>query len=92
MDATVVSVKSFIDQMLQNVLAGGRFTDEDLQLVVHRPMPHGFNTYFGDANLDGEFNSSDLVISLAAGTYEQDVDAGWLSGDFDGTGRFDSSE
>jgi hypothetical protein len=50
------------------------------------------NTWFGDANLDGEFNSGDLVEVLAAGTYEVDVDAGWASGDFDGSGRFDSSD
>ena len=49
-------------------------------------------TYFGDANLDGEFNSGDLITVLAAGTYEVDVDAGWASGDFDGSGRFDSGD
>lgn len=49
-------------------------------------------TYFGDANLDGEFDSDDLVVALAAGTYETDVDAGWASGDFDGSGKFDSSD
>jgi hypothetical protein len=50
------------------------------------------NTYFGDANLDGEFNSADLIHALAAGTYEVELDAGWASGDFDGNGRFDSSD
>ena len=50
------------------------------------------NTFFGDANLDGEFNSGDLIAALAAGTYEADVDAGWASGDFDGSGRFDSGD
>jgi hypothetical protein len=49
-------------------------------------------TYFGDANLDLEFNSSDLVAVLAAGTYEADVDATWATGDFDGNGRTNSSD
>jgi hypothetical protein len=33
-----------------------------------------------------------LIDALAAGTYEVDVVAGWASGDFDGSGRFDSSD
>jgi hypothetical protein len=49
-------------------------------------------TWIGDANLDGEFNSTDLVDALAAGTYEVDVAAGWATGDFDASGRFDSSD
>ena len=49
-------------------------------------------TWVGDANLDGAFNSGDLITALAAGTYEMDVDAGWESGDFDGSGRFDTGD
>jgi hypothetical protein len=49
-------------------------------------------TYFGDANLDGEFNSSDLVSVLASGTYEADVDSVWSTGDFNGDGRTNSSD
>ncbi len=49
-------------------------------------------TYYGDADLNGEFNSSDLVAVLSAGTYEADVDAQWGSGDFDGDGRSTSSD
>ena len=43
-----------------------------------------FNSWVGDANLDGEFNSGDLVVVLASGAYEQDVTAVWESGDFNG--------
>jgi hypothetical protein len=49
-------------------------------------------TWIGDANLDGEFNSSDLIISLAAGAYETAVAASWASGDFDGDGDFTSGD
>lgn len=28
------------------------------------------NTYFGDATLDGEFNSGDFVAAFTAGQYE----------------------
>jgi uncharacterized protein YjbI with pentapeptide repeats len=50
------------------------------------------HTWFGDANLDLQFNSADLVDILAAGTYELDVAAGWATGDFDANGRFASTD
>jgi hypothetical protein len=51
-----------------------------------------FNSWVGDANLDGQFNSSDLVAVLASGTYEADVDSVWTSGDFNGDGRTNSAD
>jgi hypothetical protein len=51
-----------------------------------------FNSWIGDANLDGEFNSSDLVGVLASGTYEADVASVWSTGDFNGDGRTNSSD
>ncbi len=49
-------------------------------------------TWLGDANLDGEFNSGDLVVVLSSGTYEADVDSGWATGDFNGDGRTNTSD
>jgi hypothetical protein len=51
-------------------------------------------TTFGDANLDGEFNSSDLVQVLQAGEYADDVpgNSGWADGDFGGDGESDSDD
>jgi hypothetical protein len=51
-----------------------------------------FNSWIGDANLDGEFNSSDLVSVLATGTYEADVASVWSTGDFNGDGRTNSGD
>ncbi len=51
-----------------------------------------FNSWIGDANLDGEFNSGDLVTVLSSGTYEADVDAVWSTGDFNGDGRANTSD
>jgi hypothetical protein len=51
-----------------------------------------FNSWIGDANLDGEFNSTDLVDVLASGTYEADVPSVWTSGDFNGDGRTTSTD
>lgn len=51
-----------------------------------------FGSWIGDANLDKEFSSSDLVTMFVAGTYEQDVPAVWTSGDFTGDGRFNTAD
>ncbi|MCA9170552.1 MAG: CotH kinase family protein, partial [Planctomycetales bacterium] len=59
-------------------------TQDDLNVMVHDLM----KTSFGDANLDGVFDSQDLVALMQAGTYEQDVDAVWSTGDWDCDGRF----
>jgi hypothetical protein len=50
------------------------------------------NSWIGDADLDGEFNSSDLVTVLASGTYENDIDATWTTGDFNADGRTNSGD
>ncbi len=52
------------------------------------------NTWLGDANLDGEFNSGDLVGLFAAGEYEDDfpMNSTWATGDFDGDGDFASGD
>jgi hypothetical protein len=51
-------------------------------------------TYFGDSNLDGEFNSSDFVLVFQAGEYEDGVagNSVWQTGDWDGDGDFSSSD
>ena len=49
-------------------------------------------TWYGDADLDGEFNSSDMVQVFSAGKYETKENAGWSEGDWDGSGVFDSDD
>ena len=70
---------------------------EDLGVWV-KDLKH---TWFGDANLDGEFNSADLVVVFQAGHYEvrrsedsaSSVNpATWSEGDWDGDGEFNSSD
>ncbi len=50
------------------------------------------HTWMGDADLDGEFNSSDLVDVFQAGTYETGEPATWATGDWTGDMQFDSSD
>ena len=49
-------------------------------------------TWIGDANLDGEFNSGDFVEVFQAGTYETGEAASWGQGDWNANGLFDSSD
>jgi hypothetical protein len=51
-----------------------------------------FNSWIGDANLDLEFNSSDLVDVLASGKYEAAEASVWTEGDFNGDGSTNSSD
>jgi MYXO-CTERM domain-containing protein len=49
-------------------------------------------SWFGDANLDDEFNSSDMVYVFQSGKYETGQFAGWGEGDWNGDGAFDSGD
>jgi hypothetical protein len=51
-----------------------------------------FRSWIGDANLDKEFNSSDLIAVLASGTYESGAAAVWTTGDFNGDGLANSTD
>lgn len=60
----------------------------DVAAWVH----HAAKTTFGDANLDGTFESGDLVQVFQAGTYESTQNAGWATGDWNGDRRFASDD
>ena len=50
------------------------------------------DTWTGDVDIDGEFNSSDLTILFKHGKYETDEPALWSEGDWNADGRFRSSD
>ncbi len=52
------------------------------------------HTWFGDSNLDGEFNSTDLITVFQAGQYEDQVagNSTWSTGDWDTDGEFTTSD
>ena len=88
-----------INSLSAEVLGGlhpKRFDLNDDELVDtfdHKIWVHELkNTWYGDADLNGQFNSSDMVQVFASGKYETGEDAGWAEGDWDGTGFFDSSD
>ncbi len=52
------------------------------------------DTFTGDADLDGEFSSSDLVAVFTAGEYEDGVvgNSGWATGDWNYDLEFDTAD
>lgn len=67
----------------------GKVDEKDLEYMVHDLM----KVRDGDANMDGQFNSADLVMAFQAGKYESDTDdANWTEGDWNGDGQFDSAD
>jgi hypothetical protein len=51
-------------------------------------------TYFGDANLDGQFNSTDFVLAFQQGEYEDTAQGNstWADGDWNGDAEFNSTD
>ena len=49
-------------------------------------------TWIGDANLDGEFTSSDMVQVFVRGKYETNANAGWEDGDWNADLKFGSGD
>lgn len=50
------------------------------------------HTWVGDSDLDGRFDTSDMISSFQSGKYESDKDAMWSEGDWNGDRRFDTSD
>jgi hypothetical protein len=92
-----------IDLLSDAVLAGSIdvIYDLDQSQVVDQfdrtvwvSSPRFKHTWFGDANLDGEFGSADLVAVFQAGEYEDGIpsNSGWASGDWNGDKDFTTTD
>lgn len=82
-----------VNAMAMMVMADIR-TEAEYTALIQRQSPDGFNTFFGDVNLDGEFNSSDLVKVFATAEYEDSIEnnSTWEEGDWDLDGDFTTSD
>jgi hypothetical protein len=70
-------------------------TDDSVnQLDVDELVLGILGSQYGDANLDGIFNSSDLVVIFQAGEYEDEIagNSGWADGDWNCDGDFNTSD
>ncbi len=70
-------------------LDDGSLTDPvERQAYVHDVL----GTWIGDSNLDGEFNTTDLVAVFAAGLFETGMPAVWATGDWNGDMEFGTGD
>jgi hypothetical protein len=83
-------VRMGTNDLLFDFNADALVNDLDRQFWLHDLK----QTYFGDGDLSGSFNTADLVQVLASGEYEDDVELNstWLTGDWDGDGDFTSGD
>ena len=85
-----VEIRSQNNNAQFDLTADGLVNNADRDEMVNTIL----GTDFGDSNLDGLFNSGDLVIVFQAGEYE-DATSGnslWETGDWDGDGDFGSGD
>jgi hypothetical protein len=87
-DAIMATVRAGTNDPRYNFTSDLVVDAKDIEAWVHNAA----QTYFGDANLDGEFNSTDLVAVFSAGAYERAVESGWGHGDWTGDARFTSED
>jgi hypothetical protein len=70
----------------------GMVDGADRQIWIKTHARGGVGTWVGDSDLNGEFNSGDLVAVFAAGKYETGEMATWAQGDWDGDMAFGSGD
>lgn len=87
-DALTVETALGSNDILFDVNADGNVDFDDISMWVN-DLRH---TYFGDANIDGEFGTKDLIQMFQAAKYETGLAATWSDGDFNGDGLADSGD
>ncbi|MCA9166957.1 MAG: lamin tail domain-containing protein, partial [Planctomycetales bacterium] len=70
--------------------SSGETDFDDMRYLIGEVL----HTSFGDANLDGVFNSTDLILVFQAGEYEDGIadNSSWSSGDWDCDGEFTTAD
>ena len=86
---TLASVEG--DYQVQLDLNGDRVVGQADRVIWIEQLKH---TYFGDSNLDGEFNSEDFITVFQSAEYEDGVvgNSTWASGDWNGDLEFDTTD
>jgi hypothetical protein len=82
------SVRLGVEDLRYDTNGNGQVEEGDVAWL-HRTY---INRSEADVNLDGVFNSSDLVKIFQAAKYETGEEATWTEGDWDNDGDFDSSD
>ena len=90
MDVDLLSAAIVLQDSQFDISGDGLATDEDLRIIIQQVL----GTNFGDANLDGIFDSTDLILVFTAGQYEDGINRNstWQTGDWNGDLEFDSGD
>jgi hypothetical protein len=89
-DLLTAQVISGEGSVLFDLDANGTVDRQDRHLWVNELR----RTYFGDSNLDGQFDTGDLVTVFQVGQYEDQLpgNSSWASGDWNGDSEFDTED
>ena len=89
-DLLAAAVRSASTESIFDLDLSGSTDQGDLDMLIHDVL----GTFYGDANLDGEFNSLDIVAVFQTGKYEdaEPLNADWASGDWDHDQDFTTSD
>ena len=92
LDKLVFAIRTGDQDPVFDYTGDGQVDFDDLQLFV--TSADYMNSYIGDSNIDGEFNSRDFVLVFAAGQYEDNIpeNSKWNTGDWNADGEFDTSD
>ena len=89
-DLLSAAIREFSDNLEFDLTGDNRLDLRDLVAMVKDVL----DTDFGDANLDGQFDSDDIVHVFIIGKYRDGIpgNAGWAEGDWNGDGDFDEAD
>ncbi|MCA9215032.1 MAG: pentapeptide repeat-containing protein [Planctomycetales bacterium] len=89
-DGLMVAIKDKSENLRFDLDGSNTVDFDDLRFEIE----NNWQTSFGDANLDGRFDTKDLVAVFQANQYEDNIpwNSGWSTGDWNGDGDFDSAD
>lgn len=89
-DTLTQAIRSGSTESVFDLDYSGAVDMQDREVLIKAML----NTYYGDADLNREFSSEDMVKVFQAGQYEDDLSANssWASGDWNGDLEFDSDD
>lgn len=89
-DLLCAAIQSGNSDAIFDLNADGQVSRSDMDVMINDLL----QTSYGDANLDGVFDSRDLVTIFQAGKYEEGVpgNARWVEGDWNCDGQFTTAD
>ena len=90
LDILSAGLRLGLDNVEYDLNQDGLATQDDRSYWINNVA----NSVVGDSNLDGRFDSADLVLVFQLGQYEDPVElnGSWRAGDWNGDGEFDSGD